>query len=128
MLFAIALFISGQSSTLTGTIAGQVILEGFLDLKIPCWKQRLFTRLTALTPAWIAISIYGDAILGKLLVLSQVVLSMQLPFAVVPLIMFNSEHSLMGEWQLRPFMRSICWIISFAIISANIYLLIQLLS
>lgn len=126
-VFALALFASGQSSTLTGTMAGQVILEGFLDLRIPCWQQRLLTRLSAVVPAGIAIVMFGDGVLGKLLIMSQVVLSMQLPFAVVPLILFNSNAELMGQWRLSRAMQIVCWVICGAIIGANLYLLRTLL-
>lgn len=125
-IFAVALFASGQSSTITGTMAGQVILEGFLDLRIPCWQQRLITRLCALVPALIAISIMGDGAIGKLLVVSQVVLSMQLPFAVVPLIMFCSRRGIMGEWTIGIGLRIISWCVSLLIIAANLYLIKQL--
>ncbi len=125
-IFAVALFASGQSSTITGTMAGQVILEGFLNLRIPCWQQRLVTRLCALVPALIAISIMGDGAIGKLLVMSQVVLSMQLPFAVVPLILFCSRRSIMGEWVIGMRLRVISWAVSLLIIAANLYLIKQL--
>lgn len=125
-LFALALFASGQSSTLTGTMAGQVILEGFLNLRIPCWQQRLITRLCAILPALLAIAWLGEAAIGRLLVWSQVVLSMQLPFAVVPLILFNSHKGLMGEWALKPFTQMFCWLLALLIICANLYLLTTL--
>lgn len=125
-LFAVALFASGQSSTITGTMAGQVILEGFLNLRIPCWQQRLITRLCALVPALIAITIMGDGAIGKLLVISQVVLSMQLPFAVVPLILFCSNRNIMGEWTIGLRLRVISWCVSLLIIAANLYLIKQL--
>ncbi len=125
-IFAVALFASGQSSTITGTMAGQIILEGFLNLRIPCWQQRLVTRLCALVPALIAISIMGDGAIGKLLVASQVVLSMQLPFAVVPLILFCSRRSIMGEWTIGVGLRVVSWCVSLLIIAANLYLIKQL--
>ena len=124
-LFAFALFASGQSSTLTGTMAGQVVLEGFLDLQIPCWQQRFLTRLTAILPAWFGIMILGEGALGKLLVLSQVVLSMQLPFAIVPLLMFCRNASLMGEWRISRPVAALCWVVCLGIIGANLYLLTQ---
>lgn len=95
-LFGFALLAAGQSSTFTGTIAGQVVMEGFLRAKIPCWQRRLITRGLALVPALIGVLWLGEAAVGKLLVLSQVVLSLQLPFALWPLIRFSSDRGLMG--------------------------------
>ncbi|VFT28873.1 manganese transport protein MntH [Pseudomonas aeruginosa] len=97
-LFGFALLAAGQSSTFTGTIAGQVVMEGFLRAKIPCWQRRLITRGLALVPALIGVLWLGEAAVGKLLVLSQVVLSLQLPFALWPLIRFSSDRGLMGEF------------------------------
>ncbi|HEX8788626.1 MAG TPA: Nramp family divalent metal transporter, partial [Telluria sp.] len=96
-LFALALLASGQSSTFTGTIAGQVIMEGFLKMKIPCWQRRLITRVLALGPAMLGVLTLGDHAIGKMLVGSQVVLSLQLPFAMYPLISLTGKRSLMGE-------------------------------
>jgi manganese transport protein len=127
VLFGIALFASGQSSTLTGTIAGQVVLQGFLNLRIPCWQQRLFTRLCAVIPAWLGIMLLGNNALEKMLVTSQVVLSMQLPFAMVPLILFNANSQIMGLWRMNRFVSFICWCICFGIIAANIFLIYQTL-
>ena len=98
VLFAITLLASGQSSTFTGTVAGQVIMEGFLKLKIPCWQRRFITRALALIPALIGVQMMGNGAVGKLLVASQVVLSLQLPFALYPLIRMTSDRSLMGEF------------------------------
>ncbi len=123
ILFGIALFASGQSSTITGTIAGQVIFQGFLNIKLPRWKQRLITRLLAIIPALIGIMILGEGGVGKLLVISQIVLSMQLPFAIIPLIMFNNDKEIMGRWKISRKLYYICWLICGAIISANILLL-----
>src|SRR5262249_41363867 len=95
-LFGIALLASGQSSTFTGTIAGQIMMEGFLDLKIPCWQRRLITRGLALVPALWGVLALGDGGVGTLLVASQVVLSLQLPFAIWPLIRLTSDRGLMG--------------------------------
>lgn len=127
VLFAFALFASGQSSTLTGTMAGQVILEGFLNLKIPCWQQRLITRLCAIAPAALAIALLGEAVIGKLLIFSQIVLSMQLPFAVVPLILFCRDHSLMGEWAIPRSVQLLCWLVSGMIVAANMFLVYTLM-
>ncbi len=123
IIFGLALFASGQSSTLIGTMAGQVVLQGFLNLRIPCWHQRLATRLIAIMPAWIGIRLIGEAAIGKMLVLSQVVLSMQLPFAVVPLIMFCSSNEIMGNWKLSKSAQLFFWLLSAAIIAANIFLI-----
>ena len=96
ILFAVALLCSGQNSTLTGTLAGQIVMEGFLDIKMKPWLRRLITRAIAIIPAIIVISIYGEQSTTELLVLSQVVLSMQLSFAVFPLVQFTSEKAKMG--------------------------------
>jgi manganese transport protein len=126
-LFALALFASGQSSTLTGTIAGQVIFQGFLNVSIPCWKQRLLTRTLAIVPAWLGIVTLGEQALGKLLVLSQVVLSMQLPFAVVPLVLFCGNTRIMGPWRIGSKLSILSWLICAAIIAANIFLILQMI-
>lgn len=97
-IFAIALLASGQSSTLTATLAGQIVMEGFLQLRLAAWLRRLITRLTAIVPALICIVVFGQRSTGSLLVFSQVVLSLQLPFAVIPLVMFTSDRRLMGEF------------------------------
>ncbi|MFC6476124.1 Nramp family divalent metal transporter [Pseudomonas asuensis] len=128
VLFGIALLASGQSSTFTGTIAGQVILEGYLKLKIPCWQQRLATRAIALVPALIGVWWLGEGSVGKLLVLSQVVLSLQLPFALYPLIRMTSDTKLMGPFVNRTYTKLLAWLL-FGIISlANLWLLVQWLS
>jgi len=125
-LFAIALLASGQSSTFTGTIAGQIVMEGFLDLKIPCWQRRLLTRVLALVPALIGVYWLGDAGIGKMLVLSQVVLSFQLPFAMWPLIRFSSNRALMGRYASGPLLKGVTWLL-FAIISAaNVWLVLDI--
>jgi manganese transport protein len=124
--FGIALLASGQSSTFTGTIAGQIIMEGFLDLKIPCWKRRLITRALALIPAYIGVKIVGDHSIGKLLVISQVVLSFQLPFAIFPLLKLTEDKKIMGVFTNAPLTRIISWILFSAITAANIWLVIQL--
>ena len=96
MLFAVALLCSGQNATLTGTLAGQIVMEGFINLRLRPWLRRLITRLIAIIPAVIVIAIYGERGTGPLLILSQVVLSLQLPFAVFPLVMFTSDPHKMG--------------------------------
>ena len=121
-LFGVALLASGQSSTFTGTIAGQIVMEGFLDLKIPCWQRRLLTRGLALVPAFVGVWWFGDAGIGKMLILSQVVLSFQLPFAMWPLISFTSNRNLMGTFANGPILKVLAWGM-FAVISvANVWL------
>ena len=98
ILFAVALLCSGQNATLTGTLAGQIVMEGFINLRLRPWLRRLITRLIAIVPAVIVIALYGDRGTGPLIILSQVVLSLQLPFAVFPLVMFTSDPHKMGEF------------------------------
>ncbi|WP_025130677.1 Nramp family divalent metal transporter [Pseudomonas sp. PH1b] len=127
VLFGVALLASGQSSTFTGTIAGQVIMEGYLNLRIPCWQRRLITRGLALIPAFIGVWLLGDGAVGQLLVLSQVVLSLQLPFALYPLIRMTNDRRLMGEFVNRWPTKALAWSL-FAIISAaNAWLLLALI-
>src|SRR5436853_6259252 len=97
-LFAIALLASGQNSTLTGTLAGQIVMEGFLNLRLRPWLRRLITRLIAIVPAVICTALYGEKGTNDLLVFSQVILSLQLSFAVIPLIVFTSSRRKMGEF------------------------------
>jgi manganese transport protein len=122
LLFGVALFASGQSATFTGTIAGQVILEGFLDLKMPCWLRRLITRGLALIPALTGVLWLGDHAVGQLLVLTQVVLSLQLPFAIYPLIRFTSDRRIMGSFANGLAVKTIAWTIFAVIAAANIWL------
>ena len=125
ILFAVALLASGQNSTLTGTLAGQIVMEGFLNLKLKPWLRRLITRLLAIVPAFIIAIIYGEKGTTDLLVLSQVVLSMQLSFAVIPLVMFTSDKLKMGEFVNKPALKILAWIISIIIVVLNLYLLYQ---
>ena len=127
ILFGIALLAAGQSSTFTGTIAGQVLMEGFLDLRIPCWQRRLITRALALVPAFVGVWWLGDAGIGTLLVGSQVVLSMQLPFAIWPLIRLTSDRATMGRFAIGPLTRIASWSLFAAITAANLWLLRDLL-
>lgn len=127
VLFGIALLASGQSSTFTGTIAGQVIMEGYLNLRIPCWQRRLLTRGLALIPAFIGVWLMGDGAVGKLLVMSQVVLSLQLPFALYPLIRMTSDEQLMGPFVNRWPTRVLVWGLFVLISAANSWLILQLL-
>lgn len=123
--FAIALLASGQNSTLTGTLAGQIVMEGFLNIRLKPWLRRLITRLIAVIPALIVAIIYGEQGTTDLLVLSQVILSMQLSFAVVPLVIFTNDKAKMGEFVNKPFLKICVWIISIVIIILNVYLLYQ---
>ncbi|MGC8710853.1 MAG: Nramp family divalent metal transporter [Leptodesmis sp.] len=124
-IFGLALLASGQSSTLTATLAGQVVMEGFIQLKFPSWLRRLSTRLTAIVPAIIIILIFGEQSTGNLLVLSQVILSMQLSFAVVPLVMFTSDRRVMGDF-VNPFwLKVFAWAVAMIIVGLNLWLLVQ---
>jgi manganese transport protein len=118
-LFAIALIASGQSSTLTGTLAGQIVMEGFLQFRMRAWLRRLVTRLIAIVPAVLVIGIQGDQASFGLLILSQVVLSMQLSFAVIPLLQFTSDRSKMGEFVNKMWVRVLAWVIALVIIGLN---------
>ncbi len=122
MLFGIALIAAGQSSTITGTLAGQIVMEGYLNLRIAPWLRRLITRLIAIIPAYIVIIIYGESQTGALLVFSQVVLSLQLGFAVIPLIHFTSDKEKMGVFVIKPWVRTVAWMIAMVIISLNVKL------
>ena len=125
-LFALALLASGQSATFTGTIAGQVILEGFLGVSLPFWVRRLATRALALLPALAGVLWMGDGAVGRLLVLTQVVLSAQLPFAIFPLVRFTSDRRIMGRFAIRSVVRAIAWVLFALIVSANVWLLTRL--
>jgi manganese transport protein len=128
ILFGVALFASGQSSTFTGTIAGQVILEGFLNLSIPCWQRRLITRGLAIVPALIGVLMLGEHSVGKMLVLTQVVLSAQLPFAIWPLLRFTDDKVLMGPFANRAPMKAVAWFLFTVISAANVWLVVQTFS
>jgi manganese transport protein len=125
LLFGIALLASGQSSTVTGTIAGQVILEGFLDMKIPIWQRRLITRCLALLPALGGVLWLGDAGIGQLLVGSQIVLSLQLPFAIWPLLRLTGDRALMGRFANGLWLTTTGWAIFTLIVVANGWLLLR---
>jgi len=124
-LFALALLASGQNSTLTGTLAGQIVMEGFLNIRLRPWLRRLITRLIAIVPAVIVASLYGESGVGKLLVLSQVILSLQLSFAVVPLVLFTSERRKMGRFVNPTWLKITAWVVTVVIVCLNAYLLIQ---
>ena len=122
-VFAIALLASGQNSTVTGTLAGQIVMEGFLDLRLPPWLRRLVTRAIAIVPAAVGVMWAGDAGATKLLLLSQVVLSLQLPFAVVPLVAFTGSRGLMGDFVAPRSLVATAWVIAAVIVGLNLYLL-----
>jgi manganese transport protein len=122
-VFAVALLASGLNSTVTATLAGQIVMEGFLHLRLPDWARRLVTRLAAIVPVVAVTAMYGSAGTAKLLVFSQVVLSMQLPFAVVPLVRFVSDRRLMGPLAIPPWLAAIAWAIGGLIIALNAKLL-----
>jgi manganese transport protein len=122
-LFAVALLASGQNSTITGTLAGQIVMEGFLDIRLPPWLRRLITRLIAIIPAVIVTILYGEKGAGALLILSQVILSLQLSFAVVPLVQFTSQRGKMGGFVNRPWLTVTAWGVATAIIGLNVWLL-----
>jgi manganese transport protein len=123
IFFGIALLASGQNSTLTGTLAGQIVMEGFLNIRLKPWVRRLITRLIAIIPALIVSILYGEKGTAELLVFSQVILSMQLSFAVVPLVMFTGSKAKMGEFANKSWLKIMAWIISAIIIILNLYLL-----
>ncbi|MFO1513934.1 MAG: Nramp family divalent metal transporter [Verrucomicrobiota bacterium] len=119
-VFAVALLASGQNSTLTGTLAGQIVMEGFLNIRLRPWLRRLITRLIAIIPAVIVTMIYGESGTAKLLVFSQVVLSLQLSFAVIPLIMFTSSRLKMGEFVIPLWMKILAWLTAGIIVTLNV--------
>jgi manganese transport protein len=125
ILFALALLASGQNSTLTGTLAGQIVMEGFLNFRMRPWLRRLITRLIAIVPAVICAALYGESGTSRLLVLSQVVLSLQLPFAVIPLVMFTSDRKKMGEFANSRWVATLAWITTAIIVVLNLKLLLD---
>ena len=125
VLFAVALLASGQNSTITATLAGQVVMEGFLDLRMSAWLRRLITRALAIVPAVIVASWYGESGTARLLVLSQVILSLQLPFAVVPLVQFTSDRAKMGSLVSPLWLKVGAWLVSAVIILLNVKLLLD---
>lgn len=124
-IFALALLASGQNSTLTGTLAGQVVMEGFLNIRLKPWVRRLITRLVAVIPAIIVTALYGSKGTTKLIIFSQVVLSMQLSFAVFPLVMFTNNKRKMGEFVNGPAMKVLSWSVAVGIALVNVWLLVQ---
>jgi len=128
LLFALALLASGQSSTLTATLAGQIVMEGFLNLRITPWLRRLISRLAAIIPTLICIVLFGESGTTKLLIFSQVLLSFQLSFAVFPLVMFTSDRRLMGEFVNPLWLKLLSWSVALMIAGLNIWLIWQSLS
>lgn len=126
MLFGVALLCCGLNSTVTATLSGQVVMEGFINLRIPAWMRRLATRGLALIPASIGIILYGESGTGSLLILSQVVLSMQLPFAIVPLVMFTADRRKMGELVAPRWLTGLAVIVAVVVIALNVKVLYDL--
>jgi Mn2+/Fe2+ NRAMP family transporter len=125
VLFAVALLCSGQNATLTGTLAGQIVMEGFINLRIRPWLRRLITRLIAIIPAVIVVALYGEKGTGQLLILSQVILSLQLSFAVFPLVIFTNDPHKMGSFANSWWIKALAWPVAFIIAAINAYLLWQ---
>jgi manganese transport protein len=125
VLFAVALLCSGQNATLTGTLAGQIVMEGFVSIRLRAWLRRLITRLLAIVPAVIVVWLYGERGTGALLILSQVVLSLQLPFAVIPLVMFTSSRAKMGDFVSPLWVQLLAWSVAVVITGLNAWLLYQ---
>ena len=123
VLFGVALLCAGLNSTVTATMAGQIVMEGFINLRIAPWARRLITRGLAIIPAIFVILLYGSGGVGELLILSQVVLSFQLPFAIVPLVMFTASRAKMGELVAPRWLTGLCWLIAAVIIVLNVNLL-----
>ena len=124
ILFAVALLASGQNSTITGTLAGQIVMEGFLDIRLPAWLRRMITRLIAIVPAVIVTAMYGERGVGALLILSQVILSLQLSFAVIPLVLFTSDKQKMGAFANGPLLKTAAWMVALVIAGLNAWLLV----
>src|SRR5262252_4465479 len=125
ILFAVALLCSGQNATLTGTLAGQIVMEGFINLRLRPWLRRLITRLIAIIPAIIVVLLYGERGTGDLLILSQVILSLQLSFAVIPLVLFTGDEHKMGAFASPRWVKALAWSVAVAIAVLNAYLLWQ---
>ncbi|HTM02220.1 MAG TPA: Nramp family divalent metal transporter [Vicinamibacterales bacterium] len=125
VLFAVALLCSGQNATLTGTLAGQIVMEGFINVRLRPWLRRLITRLIAIIPAIIVVVLYGERGSGQLLIFSQVVLSLQLSFAVIPLLLFTSDRAKMGTFANPTWVKALAWPVAVVIAALNAYLLWQ---
>ncbi|WP_185860156.1 Nramp family divalent metal transporter [Blattabacterium cuenoti] len=128
IFFALALLASGQNSTLTGTLAGQIVMEGFLHIRLKPWIRRLITRLIAIVPAMIASIIYGEKGTAELLIISQIILSMQLSFAIIPLVNFTGDSDKMGSFVNGPVLKILAWVITIMIVILNLFLLYDTLS
>jgi manganese transport protein len=126
-LFAIALLASGQNSSITGTLAGQVVMEGFIHLKVAPWLRRLITRSLAIVPTIIVVAVTGEEGTEKLLLLSQVILSLQLSFAVVPLVMFTGNRKIMGEFANSRWLQALAWFTTILIAGLNGWLIVLML-
>jgi manganese transport protein len=124
-LFAVALLFSGQNATLTGTLAGQIVMEGFLNIRLRPWLRRLITRAIAIVPAGIVSMLYGESGTARLLVFSQVILSLQLSFAVFPLVRFTSDRTKMGEFVNPAWLKALSYLVAFVIAALNVWLLVQ---
>ncbi len=124
-LFAIALIAAGQSSTITGTLAGQVVMEGYLHLRINPWIRRLMTRLIAIIPTLIVILVNGEKNIDSLLILSQVILSLQLGFAVIPLILFVSDKKSMGVFVIKPLIKAVAWLVTSVLVYLNMQMVTE---
>ena len=127
-LFAIALLASGLNSTVTATLAGQIVMEGFLRLRLPNWARRLLTRSVAIVPVVVVTALYGEKGTGQLLIFSQVILSMQLPFAVIPLIKFVTDRGKMGQFVVPKSVAILAWVVAGIILSLNVKLLYDTLT
>ena len=124
-LFAVALLASGQNSSITGTLAGQIVMEGFTDFRWPPWLRRLAARLLAMVPAMVAVGLYGEQGAGSLLIFSQVMLSLQLPFAVYPLVRITGSRAVMGRFVNRPATAFVAWSLTVLLVVLNAVLLLQ---
>jgi manganese transport protein len=125
VIFAVALLASGQNSTLTGTLAGQIVMEGFLNLRLQPWLRRLITRGLAIVPAAFVAGFYGPQGTAKLIILSQVVLSLQLPFAVIPLVLFTNDRRKMGEFVSPRWLQVLAWATALLILVLNLKLVLD---
>jgi manganese transport protein len=123
-LFAVALLASGQNSSITGTLAGQVVMEGFVNIKVAPWLRRMITRTLAIIPTIIVVAFTGERGTEKLLILSQVILSMQLSFAVVPLVLFTGSRKVMGEFVNSRWLQALSWLVAAVIAGLNAWLLV----
>ena len=127
VLFAIALLASGQNSTITGTLSGQIVMEGFIHLRLPMWIRRMLTRVIAVMPVVICLIIFGDSeqAIESLLIYTQVFLSIALPISIIPLTLYTSDKKLMGEFAIKPWMKILAWICTVILIILNFWLIIS---